>query len=136
MKTFLCCLTLCLLPAVSRGQPPSRDLAPDTLEGALAAAACLGAAPAAACSQRALAAGQPGGIRVGRQFTVLLIDGRILARTCAASGTGQLRAAGVLHRRGVAMSVVGLEQNCGRGWVTVDLPHTGTLVDGALGGDE
>lgn len=119
------------------GDSLTRDLAPDVIEGTLAAAACVGSGdPQPACSQRALAAGQPGGVLDRRRFTTLLVDGRILARTCAARAGGRLRASGVLHRGGLAMSVVRLEEDCGQGWTTVDLPHAGTLAGGALGGDE
>lgn len=129
---------LCSVVATGRahGQPLAKELASDVIEGTLVAAACVEPGQVARCNQRALASGQPGGLLVGRLFTVLLIDGHILAQTCAASTAGRLRASGILHRREGAMSVFRLEQNCGRGWVAVDLPHTGTLADGAGGGDE
>jgi hypothetical protein len=122
---------------VAAGETLTQDLAPDVIEGRLAAAACVGADDqTAACHQRALAAGQPGGVLDGPRFTVLLIDGRILARTCAVGAVGRLRASGVFHQDGFAMSVFRLEQDCGQGWAIVDLPHAGTLADGAAGGDE
>ncbi|TMQ02382.1 MAG: hypothetical protein E6J91_52270 [Deltaproteobacteria bacterium] len=100
---------------IAAGDPLSQDLAPDRIEGTLAAAVCVGSGDRTpGCVQRALAAGQPGGIRDDRRFTMLLVDGRILGRTCAARGTGRLRASGVLHRGGVAMSLFRLEQDCGQ----------------------
>jgi len=139
MKLTYPSIALPLLAAVgiAAGDPLSQDLAPDRIEGTLAAAVCVGSGDRTpGCVQRALAAGQPGGIRDDRRFTMLLVDGRILGRTCAARGTGRLRASGVLHRGGVAMSLFRLEQDCGQGWTVVDLPHTGTVVSGAAGGDE
>lgn len=122
---------------VAVGAPSSRDLSPDVVEGSLVAAACIGSGDRTpACTQRALAAGHPGGTLDGQHFTVLLVDGRILGRTCAAQGTGRLRAFGMVHRGGAAMSPYRLEQDCGTGWSPVDLPHTGTLAGGAAGGDE
>lgn len=115
----------------------NRDLAPDVVEGTLAAAECLVSGDQMrACNQRVLAAGQPGGVLAAQRFTMLLLDGRILAGTCAGTGAGRLRASGVLHQRGAAMSIFRLEQNCGQGWRTVDVPHAGTLAVGAAGGDE
>lgn len=129
-------LFLLVVSRGATGQPLPRELAPDVIEGPLIAATCVDSRSIAACNQHALSAGQPGGVVAGRQFTMLLIDGRILARTCAASTKGRLRASGILHRGGFAMSVFRLEQDCGSGWAIVDLPHTGTLADGPGGGDE
>jgi len=130
-------LPLLVAIGVAAGDTFTRDLAPDVIEGTLRAAECLGTGDQTpACNRRALGAGQPGGVLDGQRFTVLLIDGRVLDRTCAAGAGGRLRASGVLHREGFEMSVFRLEQDCGQGWTPVDLPHTGTLVDGALGGDE
>jgi hypothetical protein len=115
----------------------SKELAPDVVEGTLAAAECVVSGDQMpVCNQRVLAAGQPGGVLLGQRFTMLLVDGRILARTCAVTGSGQLRASGVLHQEGATMSLFRLEQNCGQGWRIVDVPHAGTLVEGAAGGDE
>ncbi|HEX2691699.1 MAG TPA: hypothetical protein VHN14_34050 [Kofleriaceae bacterium] len=134
---FLTLLVLIAAAGSAAGDPLPRGLAPDIVEGALVAATCLGSGDRTqGCQERALAAGQPGGIRDGQRFTMLLVDGRILGRTCAARTAGRLRAFGVLHRGGVAMSLFRLEHDCGRGWTIVDLPHTGTAADGAAGGDE
>ena len=134
---------LCWIAVVaSLGAAPSDDLdpslAPDILEGSVWAAECV-ATPEAKqdCSGPALQAGKPGGLLDGERFTVLLIDGSILARTCAAgSAGGRLRAAGIHHRDGDAMSVFRLEEDCGNGWRVVDLPHSGVSAGGAAGGDE
>jgi hypothetical protein len=140
MKTsFHVSAVLLLLVAVgaAAGEPFTRDLAPDVVEGPVRAAECVGSGDQTpACTQRALTAGQPGGILDGQRFTVLLVDGRILARTCAAGSGGRLRASGVLHQNGFEMSLARLEQDCGQGWFTVDVPHAGTLAEGAAGGDE
>lgn len=130
-------LSLLVVAGVATGETFTRDLAPDVVEGPLRAAECLGAADqASACSRRALEVGKPGGVLDGQRFTVLLVDGRVLHRTCAAGGEGRLRASGVLYRDGFAMSLFRLEEDCGQGWTAVDLPHTGTLAEGAAGGDE
>lgn len=139
MKMLSCVAGIAALtiPGLAAGEPLTPKLAPDVIEGTLAAAACIVERDSQpACSQRALAAGQPGGVVDRRRFTTLLVDGRILARSCAARTGGRLRVSGVLHRNALAMSVIRLEQDCGRGWTTVDLPHAGTLADGAIGGDE
>jgi len=134
---FLTLLALLVAAGDAGADTLPRDLAPDVVEGALAAATCIGSGDQTLrCQERALAAGHPGGIRDGQRFTMLLVDARILGRTCAARSGGRLRASGVLHRGGVAMSLLRLEQDCGRGWTVVDLPHTGTAADGAEGGDE
>jgi hypothetical protein len=130
-------LPLLVAVGVATGEPLTNGLAPDVIEGTLSAAACVGDGDRTpACNQRAFAAGQPGGLLSGRRFTVLLVDGHILGRTCAAGVAGRLRASGLLHQNGFAMSLFRLEQDCGRGWTTVDVPHAGTLADGAAGGDE
>jgi len=129
-------LSILLAAQGAVGRPLDKKLAPDTVEGTIGAATCLGSKEQATCNVRALSAGQPGGLVVGRQFIMLLIDARILGRSCAVATTGRLRASGVLHRRGLAMSVFRLEQDCGHGWIAVDLPYTGSLAEGAGGGDE
>ena len=114
-----------------------KELAPDSMEGVLGAAACVVSGDrTASCSARALAAGQPGGITDEHGFTMLMVDGRVLARSCAVGGRGRVRASGVRHDGGFAMSLYRLEEDCGHGWTTVDLPHTGTLASGPAGGDE
>jgi hypothetical protein len=112
-------------------------LSPDVVEGAVWAAECV-ATPGAtrACNQPALAAGKPGGLLHGGVFTALLIDGHVLARTCATGGDGLVRAAGVRHPDGHAMTVFRLEENCGQGWTAVDMPHSGVSATGAAGGEE
>jgi hypothetical protein len=134
---FLAVAPLLVVAGGAAAAALSKDLAPDVIEGTLAAAECIVTGdPLPVCNHRALSAGQPGGVLAGQQFTVLLIDGRILARTCVAAGSGRLRASGILHQSGGAMSLVRLEQNCGQGWHIVDVPHAGTLAEGAAGGDE
>jgi hypothetical protein len=114
------------------------SLAPDIVEGAAWAAECVATPGAtAACNGPALASGKPGGILHDGGFTMLLIDGRILAATCATSdGGGRLRATGLAHDAGAAFTPVRLYQDCGVGWVAVDLPHAGVAGGGAVGGDE
>ena len=117
----------------------ARQLAPDRVEGRLWAAECVGTAGAdSRCTLAALRAGKPGGILTEHGFTLLLVDGRVLLRTCVDEKREpvRLRASGVLHASGFAMTVFRLEQDCGAGFSTVDLPHSGVAGDGAIGGDE
>ena len=126
------------------GAAPASDelpeyLAPDSTEGALWAAECVATPKARTeCNGPALSEGKPGGLLTNDRFTLLLIDGRILARTCAAlSGkSGRLKAAGFAHADRGAMTVFRLEEDCGEGWKVVDLPHSGATGGGAEGGDE
>ena len=130
-------LPLLVAVGAAGGETLNKYLAPDVIAGTLAAAECIGSGDRTpACNQHALAAGQPGGILDGNRFTVLLVDGRILGHTCVAGDGGRLRAFGLLHQKGFAMSLFRLEQDCGQGWTIVDVPHASTLVDGAVGGDE
>lgn len=134
--TWVFALSLLAPAGSAAGQPLRSDVAPDVIEGTLVAAACVDSKQISACNQHTLVTGQPAGLMMERRFTMLLIDGRILAQTCTISTPGKLRISGILHRGGLAMSVFRIEQNCGQGWTVVDLPHTGTLAQGAGGGDE
>jgi hypothetical protein len=119
------------------GQPPP-FLAPDSVEGTLWAAECLALpVPAEACNLQALSAAKPGGVLAAKGFTLLLLDSRLLLRTCVAQhGQGRLRASGLLHEGSTAMTVFRLEEDCGAGWQVVDLPYSGVSGGGAEGGDE
>jgi hypothetical protein len=115
------------------------ELAPDTVEGTLWGAECIATpGPLEGCSNAAFAEGKPGGILAGGRFTVLLVDGHALVNACGAGRASPIpiRAQGVLHAGGVAMSVFRLEASCETGWVVVDLPYSGVAGSGPEGGDE
>lgn len=125
-----------------QSRPPGQlpILAPSTLDGELWAAECLAAPRTSAdCNRRALQAGKPGGLLIGRgQFTLLLLDGRILRHGCPQSGQPpqRVRAQGFLHKDGHAMSVVHLQALCGTNWQVVNLPYAGTEEEAAEVGNE
>src|SRR5258708_7044480 len=67
----------------------------DKVEGELWAADCLVNADEAICTRQALQKGEPGGVLNNGKFTVLLVDGRVLAGSCdLAKGSARIRATG------------------------------------------
>jgi hypothetical protein len=82
--------------------------------------------------------GRPGGILREGSFSVLLVDGRLLATPCEGSTTwsSRVRVTGQLHANGAAMTPVQIERWCDNAWQVSDLPFSGTVAEGAGGGDE
>jgi hypothetical protein len=117
---------------------PPPELAPDVVEGALWATQCIGVERAdQSCNARALAAADPGGLLSDGRYTLLLLDSRVLLRSCAArQSSARVRARGLLHDRGRAMTVFYLEEKCDQDWRPVALPYSGISGAGAEGGDE
>lgn len=104
------------------------DLAPHAVEGDLWAADCLGQAPVARdCNRRALQSGKPGGLLAARgAFTLLLLDGRVLAHGCTGQPPTRLRARGLLVLERRALYVFRLQALCGERWQVMNLPYGGS----------
>jgi hypothetical protein len=127
--------------ALAANRTAAQGIAPvvSKIDGSLWAAECV-ALPQAdlACNSNALRVGRPGGILREGKFTILLVDGRLLAAPCEGSATvpARVQATGRLHASGAALTPVQIERWCGGDWQAVDLPYSGTAAQGAGGGDE
>lgn len=109
----------------------------DRVEGELWAADCLVTSARADCTRNALQKGEPAGVFAKGKFTMLLVDGRILARACDMDqGKARIRAFGKLHAAGQAMTPLSIEAWCADEWRPLALPQSGTTTDSAGGGDE
>ena len=110
------------------------------VEGTVLAASCLvDPAADASCTADAVPLGEPIGILApNKNFTVLLLDARVLASVCdLKSGAARLRASGTLHWNGSAMTPTRVDSLCSGGeWRQLPLPDSGTVTDPAGGGDE
>jgi hypothetical protein len=86
----------------------------------------------------ALARGMPGGILAGNTFTLLLVDGRLLARMRDARlrGSIRVRATGLRHDQGRALTPFKIEYLEGERWAVFDLPLSGSAGPSAVRGDE
>ncbi len=117
-----------------------------TVEGRLCSAAALfnplqDAVKEAGMDRRddeALVHGLPGGILTGDQFTLLLVDGRLLARLRRARPKGpiRIRATGLRHDEGRCLTPLKLEYQEGDRWIVFDLPLSGSAGPASLRGDE
>jgi hypothetical protein len=87
---------------------------------------------------QSLTRGLPGGILTSKGFTMLLVDGRVLAklRDVQRPGENAVRVYGILHDEGRSLTPFRIEYRDDRQWITFDLPTSGTLAPGVLGGDD
>jgi hypothetical protein len=86
----------------------------------------------------ALEKGLPGGVLTKGRLCLLLVDGRVLAKLRAAQvgRPNRIRAAGLLHDGGNALTPFRIEYLRGGQWVTFNLPASGTSGPSVLRGDE
>lgn len=85
-----------------------------------------------------LLSGMPGGIMKADSYTLLLIDGEILGMILTETENKDIdiRAYGIIHDKGRAMTPLRIEYILDDNWKVFDLPYSGILGSGALGGDE
>jgi hypothetical protein len=86
----------------------------------------------------ALERGSPGGIVVDEHFSLILVDGRVLARLRAAQvgRINRIRVSGLLHDDCQSITPLRIEYLSGGRWIVFDLPISGTLGPSVLRGDQ
>jgi hypothetical protein len=134
------------LVGLSSGGAGTDDGIQATVEGQLCSSAALFNPPRDAVKQKwtdqrddeALARGLPAGILAGEKFTLLLVDGRLLARLPhnRPGGPIRIRATGLRHDEGRCLTPLKLEYQDGDRWIVFDLPLSGSAGPASLRGDE